>query len=158
MSTASSRALSPHLQLWLFYLIFSSFPTPQLILRSRTTQKTSPNQIKVFYVTISIRLVQHHPNVSLVEGEEIRSARCFSADYTKLTKVGCHSTWLTSISAQYIQFISRRYVVRFIVAHGCETPPCYRIWLRHAYLPTYRCHSSRLCANVASFLHDGCKH
>ena len=58
----------------------------------------------------------------------------------------------------YIQFISRRYAVRSRlgeaqpVVHPCWTRPCYRIWLRHAYIPTHGCHSSRLCADVSSLV------
>ena len=66
---------------------------------------------------------QYHPLSPRVGAVDTPPPRCFSADYTKLTKVRCHSTWLTSISAQYINNIySARVPMHFLVTHGYETP------------------------------------
>lgn len=42
---------------------------------------------------------QYHPLSPRVGAVDTPPPRCFSADCTKLTKVRCHSTWLTSMSA-----------------------------------------------------------
>ena len=69
----------------------------------------------------------HRKHVLRVTGGEIRSRSALYADYSKLAKVRWHSTCLTSISAQYINNIySARVPMHFLVAHGYETPPCYR--------------------------------
>ena len=73
---------------------------------------------------------QNHPLFPWVGAVDTPPPRRFSADYTKLAKVRCHSTWLTSISAQHINNIySARVLMHFLVAHGYETPPCFMSWI-----------------------------
>ena len=127
VSTASSRALSPYSRLRHLPHIFRE-STPQasakLARRSRTTRLRLVKTGKTFFNTSSIRWVITFPHLPVVWAERYASARCFYADYFKLTKVRCHSTWLTSISANTFNIYSAVMQCTALVAHGYETPPC----------------------------------
>ena len=97
--------------------------------------------------TNSIRQVIAIPRQAAVTTEVTHSAKGVLCRLFQLAKVTgayvCIAVCLPIHSIFIVPLCSAH-----LVAHGYETPPCYRIWLRHAYLPTHRCHTSRLCANV----------
>ena len=77
----------------------SSRPVGSLLSRwTRTTRLPQSPQYSEEYPLCHLG-GQIHPTPRVVRTRDTLPPRCFSADYTKLTKVKCHWPWFTLISA-----------------------------------------------------------